>query len=410
MANTERRKKYTDSNGGMFIPMNVEGGVWSEHFINTPKLICIVVMIIALFFDIMYINSNGLKFLGGALMILLWLIPSFYVTRYIIFEERFYYKMYKEKQKLPYGEVVTPGAFWNVASIKDTDDGAIITFSDTRIGAVVRFERDTITGKPNTFRETHYDAISDFYKEVWTRKLSYVHMNTMEAAGKDPRLDNLSKLVYASDNPNIQKLMELQIGHIKNKTRQSLYENDSYLLYTNDISRIDTLLNDITECAIKMLDGAFVGYRIMNKVDLVDLNKEISHVDYFNPTTASLEMYDRQNSKMINPFDITAILWDDKYKQDLEEKDVLKIEQLTDKFMAGTMNTDDGTVKKTLYRKIDKRINKGIKFSSLGSTSVNNSSNTRKTRTNTNIKNDNRQASSTSMNDNGSNSDQYIDF
>lgn len=408
MANTERRKKYVDQNGGMFMPMNVEGGIWSEHFINTPKLICIVVMLLALFFDIVYISSNHLNIFGAIIMLIIWFVPSFYVTRYIIFEEKFYYKMYKKLQQLPYGEIISPGEFWNIASIKDTDDGAILTFSDTRIGAIVRFERDTITGKPTAFRETHYDAISDFYKELWTRKLSYVYLNTMEQAGKDPRLDNLSKLVYKSDNPNIQKLMELEVGHIKNKTRQSLYENDSFLLYTNDISRVDNLLNDITECAIKMLDGAYIGYRIMSKVELVDLNKEISHVEYFNPTTASLEMYDRQNSKMINPFDISAILWDDKYKQDIEQKDIFKIEQLTDKFMDGSLNNDNHTIKQTLYRKIEKRNNKGIKFSSLGVTSVNNGSNRKNTKATTQTtKKSNSNYNSTTLQNKD---EQYIDF
>ena len=50
MANVTRRRKYVDSGGGMFIPMNVEGGTWNEHFITTPKLVTIGCMFAAILF------------------------------------------------------------------------------------------------------------------------------------------------------------------------------------------------------------------------------------------------------------------------------------------------------------------------------------------------------------------------
>ena len=60
--------------------------------------------------------------------------------------------MYKQLKE---SEITTPAIFWDIASIKDTIDGAILTYSDAKIGILLRIERDTITGKPPEFKETH---------------------------------------------------------------------------------------------------------------------------------------------------------------------------------------------------------------------------------------------------------------
>ena len=55
MANSKRR--YIDKNGSMFIPMNVEGGTWNEHFITTPKLITIGAIVFSAIFLGMWLAS-----------------------------------------------------------------------------------------------------------------------------------------------------------------------------------------------------------------------------------------------------------------------------------------------------------------------------------------------------------------
>ena len=160
MANSKRREKFTDRNGNMLIPINVEGGNYNEHFLTTPKLLTIAALLVGLGYVIYKVSHihltmfNFLFWVGGYLIIFI------YSMRYIVFEEKFYYKMY---QQLKEHEISTPALFWDIASIKDTDEGAIITYSDARIAIVVKVERDTITGKDQNFKETHYDAISDFY-------------------------------------------------------------------------------------------------------------------------------------------------------------------------------------------------------------------------------------------------------
>ena len=364
MANTKRRAEYIDRNGNMFMPMNVEGGVWNEHFITTPKLICIVTIILSAFLIITYLQSVVANFASYVFYLGIWAIISIYVLRFIVFEEKFYYKMYLE---LKDHEISSPALFWDIASIKDTDDGAIITYSDARIGIMVKIDRDTITGKPNDFKETHYDAISDFYREVVINKYSFVQMNIMEQAGKDPRLNELSKIVYKSDNDNICKLMEMQVGHIKNITRSSLYESDYFLFYTTDLSKIDIMIQDISECIFKLLDGAYISYSILSSKDIVDFVKEEYGVNYFNSTEASLLMFDRNSANVQNPFNITGLLWTDGNEQELNNKEINNLRSITSGAIRESLDESNVSLKDTLYRKkIKNKI--GVDFSELSNT------------------------------------------
>ena len=349
MANTARRKDYIDRNDNMFIPMNVEGGVWNEHFITTPKLLAIVGMILTLVIIIGTLSSgDGSSWLAYVVYIGLWALASSYITRFFIFQEKFYYKMYKELEKY---EITSPALFWEIQSIRDTEDGALITFGDARIAVIVKLDRDTITGKAPDFKETHYDAVSDFYRALATNKYSFVQMNVMEPAGKDPRLNELAKLVNKSDNPSVCKLMELQIGHIKNITNTALYESDYFLFYTYDMAKVDTIIDDISECIFKILDGAYIGYTFLDNKEIVELVKERYGVRYFNSTEASLMMFGDNAMASMNPFNITGIIWNDKNEQTLTKNEVAKLRRSVSEVIQGRKSRHDLKIKDIIYRK-----------------------------------------------------------
>ena len=368
MANTKRRENYTDKSGNMLIPINVEGGQYNEHFITSTKLVVIALMLAALGYIIYVSTEANSSLLGWIIRTAIWFIICSFITRFVVFEEKFYYRMYKDLEQ---HQITTPSIFWDIASIKDTDEGAIITYSDAKIAVIVKVDRDTITGKPRDFKETHYDAISDFYREVMVQRYSFVQMNIMEQAGKDPRLAELSKIIYKSDNPNICKLMEMEVGHIKNITHTSLYESDYFLFYTNDLTKLDTIIMDVTECIFKLLDGAYVGYRILNSKDIVDMVKDEYGVTYFNTTEASLLMYNNNENSLVKPFDITGILWTDGEEQTLNNIDKNKLRRITSGVIQESISIKNMALKESIYRKEEK--NKiGIDFSSLSETTLNN--------------------------------------
>lgn len=351
MANTSRRRGYTDNTGKkMFIPMNVEGGIWNEHFITTPKFVCIVLIALAFVAIIITLGNEDRHstVLSYVVYLGLWAFVSSLVLRFIVFEEKFYYKMYKELEKY---ETSSPALFWNISSIKDTEYGAIVTYSDARIGVFVRMQRDTITGKRDGFDEIHYDAFSDFYHDVVGNRYSFVQMNIMEQAGKDPRLNELSKLVTKNKNPSIQKLMELEIGYIKNITNKSLYESDYFLFYTTDMAKVDVIIDEISECCLGLQNGAFTGFEILGSIGIVDLVKEIYAVNYFNATDASLMMFSNQSAASMVPLMIDGIVWTDGNKQKLNNVDRAKARRLTSLVIDGTQKVDDISLKKALYKK-----------------------------------------------------------
>ncbi len=359
MANTSRR--YIDKNGKMFIPMNVEGGNWDEHFITTPKLVCIVGMLSVALIIGLSLSDSGAPLTSYLLSYLVWGIACFYITRFYIFEEKFYYRMYKQLKE---SEITTPAIFWDIASIRDTPNGAVLTYSDARLGVMVRLERDTITGKHPEFKETHYDAISDFYKQIMLKKFNFVQLNIMEQAGNDPRLEELDKLIHSSDNPNIQMLMEKQIGYIKNVTHHTLYESDYFLFYTNDLTKLETIVDEVIDIVYTILDGAYIGYRVLTARDIIEFVKEEYGVKYFNYTDATLTMFKNQGVHTKNPFEISEIVYADGDRQKIVSTDMIRINKLTSDILNGVVDLNSISLKDTLYPKIQQNKNK-VEFSSL---------------------------------------------
>lgn len=364
MANTQRRKDYTDRSGNMFIPINVEGGNYNESFFTTTKLVTIIIILGLLALLIFYIKSLNANALGYIIYIGIYLFIASFAVRFIIFEEKFYYRMYKVLQK---HKITSPALFWNITSIKDTDDGAILNYADGKVAVMIRVDRDTITGKEPSFKETHYDALSDFYRELVLNRFCWVQMNIMEPAGKDPRLNELSKLVYKSDNPNIQKLMELEVGHIKSISRKSLYESDYFLIYTNDITRVDTIIADVTECIFKLLEGAYISYSILGSKDIAESVKERRGVNYFNYAQASLQMFTDSNMQIAAPFNIKGIEWTDGEYQELNPSELNKLRYTTSGVIRETIDPEKVSLKDTIYRK-EEKIKVGIDFSDLSKT------------------------------------------
>ena len=109
MANSDRL--YKNDRGDIFIPMNMEGSSWNEHFVTTPKLVAMglcAVYLVMLLISLKSNNATGREYINGGI---LYVIITQFILRYIVFEERFYYRMYKEMKK---SEITTPAIAWGV--------------------------------------------------------------------------------------------------------------------------------------------------------------------------------------------------------------------------------------------------------------------------------------------------------
>lgn len=349
MANSKRR--YIDNNGNQFMPMAMEGSQWNDNFMSTKKLVFLGIVIVSFVLVILSIKNSNNSIINSFMKLLIWFLIAQYIVRFIIFEERFYYKMYKI---LKDNEITTPAIFWNIASISNTQDGAILTYSDSRVAIILKMERDTIIGKTKDFREDHYDAISDFYKEIMRMKYKFIQFNIMEKAGNDPRLERLDPLIHKSDNTNIQNLMEKEIGYIKAITHNTLYESDYIMIYTNDISKVDSIISDAIDCMSKLLDGAYIGYHVLTSDDITEFVQELYGVKFFDYTQAMLDKYKLDGTIVKNPFTIYGLEYTDGTMQELDKDQINKIYRITSGILNKTIKANDVSFKEALYKKDNK--------------------------------------------------------
>ena len=361
MANTNRRRDFINKYGAMFIPMNVEGSNYNDSFFSMKKIVAIFIILLMTVVIAVYFGSSGTSVGGFIVIYAIWFFIVSLLVRFIIFEEKYYLEMYRLLKKY---EVSTPAIFWDISSRKHTDDGTIVTFSDGKVGIFVRLERDTITGKTEDFKEYHYDAWSDFYNSLMSKRYKVVQMNLMEPAGKDPRLAELDKLTYKDDNPNICALTEMMLAHIKDIARNSLFETEYLLIYTEDMSKIDKIIDDIGDSMLILMNGAYVGYTVLNDKEISDRVREEYGVGYFNATEASLTMFRGQVDIGEPPFKVVGIKWDNEKEQKLNDKERMKLNSITSGVIRETVKQKEVSLKDSLYREEEKE-KIGIDFDSL---------------------------------------------
>ena len=269
--------------------MNVEGGGYDERFFNTTKILTVVGMAVGWVVAVTWLNSlQNATFIFKLGTIAVMLFISSLLVRFVVFEESYFYKMYKKT--LTYSDP-TSDVFWNISSIKDTANGSILLFSDLKIGVLVKLKRGSIIGKNQDFMEQHYDAVSDFLSEIVGRGYMFVHLNMMERADNDDRLDKLASKVASTSNQNMKKLLELQVGHLRNTTRNSLYESDYYLIYTDRAERFDNITRDVEDCLEYVLNGSYNGYYELDKRETIEVHKELIGVSYFDYNSATVNTF-----------------------------------------------------------------------------------------------------------------------
>lgn len=350
MANSNRR--FLDKDGRMLIPMNVDGGVWEDNFFTTAKFITLAVLLVLDFLAVLWCSNFSNK--GAKIFVYIGIaLVSQYVIRIFILEEKYYYKMY---QKMKSNSITTPAIFWGIANIKETEDGAVAIYSDMKIGVFVRLERDTIVGKPEQFKEQHYDAVSDFYRELNLRNYKFVQLNIMEQAGKDPRLQHLDELVSKTDNKNLAKIMEMQVGYIKNITRATLFESDYFFIYTEEMNRSDRIAPDVIDCVYTILDGGFISYRILSTKEILDLVKDIYSVKYFDYTEATLSLFKNSGVSVGKPFIIKEIEFDTGERVKIDEVGINRLNTLASYVTKNDIKYGEWTIKDALKGRIKNSI------------------------------------------------------
>lgn len=343
----------------IFYPMNVEGSAYNDHFFTSSKLIALGCIVGTFIFWLLYV-TDGAKSIGGKIVLfLMWFIASFYATRFVIFEEKTFHRAYKKTKDMV---VTTPTSFWDVASIKNTEYGDIMTFTTGKVAVLLSLERDTIIGKDSNFRGEHRDALSDFIHDILNKNMGFIYLNTMEQLDRDSRSDELDRLVC--DAPaEVTKLLELQTGHLKNVSRSSYSESEYYMVYSENISDIDTIIDNVSECAEKVLDGSYRSYSIISGVDTDALVAELNNVKYFSSSEASSSIT-ADNSDSHRILSVKSIEWGDSSISNVIGNGENIIRQKTSECKRDNIAIDVSALKRALDEEEIKRDKNAIRSSS----------------------------------------------
>ena len=326
-----------DSQGRQFIPMNVEGGAGESNFFNTTKILLIAFWVVGIVLYIANVPKNeGLTLLGKIVVSLIFLFIWYKYLTLLIFEERYYYKMYKKLKAYSNPDTST---YWRVASIKNTSTGGIMLYADGKVGVIIKLDRGSILGREEDFAQRHFEAISDFFRDITSKGYSFVHLNTLEEASSDPRLANIEHLISLETNENIKEVLELQAGTIKRAMRATLYESDYILVYDKNIEGIDNILYDVSGCAFTLLDGCYTGYTILGSKEIIALHKELNGISYFDFTDASINVFrDMENIGERSVLKIKRLKLKNGRTVELNDKDIKLLKQAINNLQ----NSDNG--------------------------------------------------------------------
>lgn len=305
MANSSRL--IIDQEDKMMIPMNVEGTLGEENLITFPKLITLMITLAICSIELAWLINSHVSLVEYIIIFIPTLIIASFVIRFYIFDEKKYYRIYKETDGR---DSISPYEFWNIASIHRNGNCVTLMYNDAKVGILVKLKRDVLTGKEDGYEEIHYDAVSDFLKALNKARISYVHMDLMENADNDARLNSLDELVNGTDNQNINKIVEMNVTYIRNISKHTLCEAEYYLLYSENIVREEDFIDEVERDLDILIRGAYKGYKIIGAKGIAEVNemaKEQHGVSFFNANEAAIRAYKSSNSGILNSIKIESI-------------------------------------------------------------------------------------------------------
>lgn len=328
--NSERRPKDMSGNPNkMFMPSTIDSSV-EDGFLTGGKLAMLVIIAVAMVLLTSSILGGFMNWVAKTISMVGVTYAAALAFRKGVLSENYYMKVYRDMQE--YSET-TPALFWDIASIKDTDEGMVFVYSDTKIGVLVELDRDTITGREDNFEETHYDAVSDFYRLLGQNGYSFVRMGMMEAAGSDPRIDELDKLSQRKrDNPNLTILLEEQISYIKKLNRNTLYDRDYILIYTYNIGKAETIAIEAKTMIARLKSGAYKDANVLGAEGVNEFIRNKYGIKHFNMSEAMLGIYAGAAEVSEPAFEIIAIKRKDSTVEYLGED---SIEEYSNEEIAG---------------------------------------------------------------------------
>ena len=119
----------------------------------------------------------------------------------------------------------------------------------------------------------------------------------------------------------------MQIAYIKSITRATLYESEYLLIYTRDTNKARYMASEINDILYKILDGAYVGFRIMEAQEIMELIKEMYGVKLFDPGEAMLNVFSKSGNALNDAFELRSVTYENGKVESFELREE-KLERL----------------------------------------------------------------------------------
>ena len=286
---------YRNERDKIFIPINVEGSSkeTTSSFWNTYKTFysaCVFAMLIGVIF---FLREAPIHIkLGG---IFGYLFAISFLVRVFIFEEGYYKKVYKRLEQ--YKEA-TGGIAWGIVYEDVRENGTVVSFIDGYIGCFVRMVKGSKVGQLDTFETAHRENMAEFYHQLNLKNYRCMYIDTMDTAGSDKRLDELARFIKKERNPNIRELLELSLGYMRNIAESYFIDTDVMLIYTNDGTRVDDIVEDSLELGTLLCGAGYIDRIIMDENDIMNLHKSLLGLRYFNITNAKSDLFETGKKKV----------------------------------------------------------------------------------------------------------------
>lgn len=308
-----------DNADNIMLPVNVEGLIDNEG-LTTKQGIVLFGLLGILLIDVLWFKDTrlGATFIGWFVNIAIWLfLAQFLIRKFVIDED---YKMAQVEQMDKFVRCA-PAIMWDVMAVND--DTNVMQYSDGRVGVIIGIEQATIVGREPSFKDIHYDSISDFLRELNKGGLKWMHIDLMMNAKNDKRLTVLAETVNKCDIPAIKEKTTLHLGFLRGLEVRTLYEMEFYLVVANATTGAPKMLSIIEEALVYLDEAAYNQVATINRVGLNYLMAEMSVVDSFDADETMRQLAKKQQV-IKQAFDIQTVEFRNTLSDDLLDNAIVK--------------------------------------------------------------------------------------
>ena len=221
----------------------------------------------------------------------LWLFFIFsYIIRYLIVRERFYRAKRRELQKNDF--TFQHNLFWNIYDYSYRYP-YFISFENGMKGVFVAFDNGVVIGKGEHSSFDHFEGLANAYSEVLSKNIEIIHVDYMDIAGRDSRLDHLYNLAENAENPDIKRVLMRMADHTSLIMSNIYASYDVYCFYSRGGE--EQFWHDLEPALNTFLTANYLRYRVLDREQVVPFVESVMNLSEFSVNRANDMVFRKLN-------------------------------------------------------------------------------------------------------------------